>query len=98
MDPVIAALLGGAGGIVATLVVYSILQRFSRDRPVTDADELAVELERQGKLLRRLTMQRLRQDALDAQPPLASPQSPPPATTADLKAELRRKVFGGPRA
>jgi hypothetical protein len=42
-------------------------------------------------------MQRLRQDALDAAPPVPQVQPAQPLVPVDLKAELRRKVFGGPR-
>jgi len=97
MDLVLIGLLGGVGGVVATLVGVSIYHRVWRVGVTTDVDDLAVEVDRIGKLVRRLTMQRLRQDALDAPQPLPTPQPAQPLPAADIKAALRKQVFGGQR-
>lgn len=98
MDPILAALLGVTGGLVVCGVAWAIFYRRSIARPVTDVDELAVEVDRIGKLVRRLTMQRLRQDALDNPKPPAEllPAAPAaPVSPLTVKQELRRRYLGG---
>jgi hypothetical protein len=58
---------------------------------------LAVEVERIGKIVRRISMRNLRQDALDAETTLPQGQPPQLVAAVNPKDELRRKVFGGQR-
>lgn len=89
------ALIVGAGvlgGLAAFVVTWAFLGRRKADAPATDIDALAVEVERVGRAVRRLTMQRLRQDSIDAQqaiPPLQPAAAP---ALVNPKEELRRRV------
>ena len=99
MDPVLAIVGGVVGGLVVGVVAAAFYFRPLAGRPVVDADELAVEVERIGKLVRRMAMSNLRRSALDA--PEAVPPSQPaqPAIPRPLtKDEIRARVFGGRQA
>lgn len=95
VDPILAALLGVLGGLVVASVAWAIFRRLSASRPITDVDELAVEVERMGRVLRRLNMQAVRRapESID----LAAPPPPGPARpgvpVTETKADLRRRVF-----
>lgn len=96
MEPWLIFSLGVLGGCVVTTVLAAIVFRRTAGRSVVDVDDLAVEVARIGKLVRRISMSDLRRSALDApsdvppgQPPL--PVAPRPLT----KDELRQRVFGG---
>lgn len=96
MEAIPLILAGVLGGLVVGVVVAAINFRRSASKPIVDTDELAVEVERIGKLVRRLTMSNLRRSALDpaeAVPPgqPAQPAIPRPLT----KDEIRQRVFGG---
>jgi hypothetical protein len=97
MDWVIIAASGVLGGLVGFAVAYALSQRERHDEPVQDVDALAVEVERIGKIVRRISMRNLRQDALDAETHLPAPQPPQLVAPVNPKDELRRKVFGGQR-
>jgi hypothetical protein len=94
MDAGTLMVVGVLGGLAGFGVAYALSLRKKSDVPLQDIDALAVEVERISKLVRRISMRNLRQDALDSQLPAAPLQPAQPATAADLKAELRRKVFG----
>jgi hypothetical protein len=97
MDPVIIIAAGVLGGLVGFGVTYALSQRQRHDEPVQDVDALAVEVERIGKIVRRISMRNLRQDALDAETNIPPVQSAQPVPLVNVKDELRRKVFGGQR-
>ena len=95
MDAVILAAAGVLGGLVGFGVAYALSKRERYDAPVTDIDALAVEVERIGKIVRRISMRNLRQDALDAETAIPAHQPAQPVAVVNPKDELRRKVFGG---
>lgn len=95
MDPVFAALLGILGGLVACGVAWAIIYRRSVARPLMDVDELAVEVERIGRVVRRLNMQAVRRGPEGAElPPAPNPLAPGPGIPViESKADLRRRIF-----
>jgi hypothetical protein len=97
MDPVIIIAAGVLGGLVGFGVSYSLSKRERHDHPVQDVDALAVEVERIGKIVRRISMRNLRQDALDAETAIPPQQPAQPLAAVNPKDELRRRVFGGQR-
>jgi hypothetical protein len=98
MDLILGAILGVLGGSVGAGVIFAWLNRSKAGRSVVDVDELAVELERISKLVRRLTMSNLRRTALDAPEPIPTPESLQPLAPRSMtKSELRQRVFGGQR-
>jgi hypothetical protein len=100
MTPELWLIAGVLGGIVAGVVTFTLLNRQKPDAAVTDVDELAVEVERIGKAVRRLTMQRVRGAALDPELPVppAQPVSPvAPVMPPSVKDQIRSRVFGGNR-
>jgi len=97
MELLTVLILGVLGGALVTGVAAAFIPRRGNVKAVTDVDELAVEVERIGRAVRRITMQRVRGSALDA-PPGAEALPPAPVAgplTALSKNELRRKIFGG---
>ena len=97
MDAIILTAAGVLGGLVGFAVSYALSKRQRHDEPVTDVDSLAVEVERIGKIVRRISMRNLRQDALDAETTVAASQPAQPVAVVNPKDELRRRVFGGQR-
>jgi hypothetical protein len=98
MEPWLILSAGVLGGCVVAGVLGTILFRRSAAKPVVDVDDLAVELERVSKLVRKLTMSNLRRSALDAPEPLPPGQPVLPAAPRPLtKDEIRARVFGGNR-
>jgi len=95
MDWLILAAAGVLGGGVAFAVTYALSRRQRHDEPVQDVDALAVEVERIGKIVRRISMRNLRQDALDAETAIPPVQPLQPVPAVNPKDELRRRVFGG---
>jgi len=97
METIIAVVLGVVGGALVAGVAAAFIPRRGNVKAVTDVDELAVEVERIGRAVRRITMQRVRGTALDAPPGaenLPTAIAPGPLTSVS-KSELRRKIFGG---
>lgn len=96
MDGLPQLLVGGLGGLVVSFVFWAFVTRIWRGRSNTDIDELAVDLQRLSKVVRRISMRDLRQDALDnPKPPAELLPSAPAASVMTIKDQLRRRYLGG---
>lgn len=85
MDAV-SLLLGVVGGVIACLVACTLIQRHAvKNRVSTDVDEIALEVARLGKLVRRTTMANVRAQRPEHEAEVLTP--------TQHKAQLRSRVF-----
>lgn len=85
--------LGVVGGGVLVGVLAAWWGRRKPEDSNVDVDELAVEVGRLAKQVRRITMSNVRAAAPSAQPPPELVEAPP-VTPIESKQALRDRVFG----
>lgn len=82
-----------------TLIACAIAAWFARRSAVRDlrgdVDDLISAVDKIGRITRREQMKRVREAADEFKTPPGLQPSPGPAPVLNVKAELRRKAFGG---